>query len=107
MWRNRCRKYVFYETDFVTVKAKVSGSDTLVECSCATFATGVLGQGQSSCCHSRLFKETVKGFESTRVPSYINKFKIQECQELTTSEVVVLPSKSVVQRFSIKLEESA
>ena len=41
------------------------------------------------------------------MPSYINKFKIQECQELTTSEVVVLPSKSVVQRFSIKLEESA
>ena len=82
------------------------GSDTLVECSCATFATGVFGQGQSSCCHSRLL-EIVKGFESTRMPSFINKFKIRKCQELATREVLVLPSKSGVDRFSIKLEKSA
>ena len=81
---------------------KVSGSDTLVECSCATFATGVFGQGQSSCYHSRLLKEIVKGFESTRMPSYINKFKIGKCQELAIREVLVLPSKSGVDRFSIK-----
>ena len=39
--------------------------------------------------------------------SCINKFKIQKCQELATREVLVLPSKSGVNRFSIKPEESA
>ena len=47
-------------------------------------------------------KEIVKGFESTRMPSYINKFKIGKCQELAIREVLVLPSKSGVDRFSIK-----
>ena len=41
------------------------------------------------------------------MPSYINKFKIWKCQELSTSEILVLPSKSGVDRFSIKLEDSA
>ena len=39
--------------------------------------------------------------------SYINKFEIWKCQELATREVLILPPKSGVDRFSIILEESA
>ena len=50
---------------------------------------------------------TVVELKSNALPVHLSKSKIEECKQHTTKDVLPLPSKAGVDRFSIKVKNSA
>lgn len=80
----------------------ISNGFVQVTCSCVTFS--IFNSTNSPvCCHSRLLESLID--EQQLSPSkYINKSKVEYAKTRSNEDVIQLPSKAGVDRFSVKSE---
>jgi len=91
----------FLKNDFVHVEMTILQTSVRIQCSCnvSSIPLGPFTRGVSStCCHSRLMKDIYDQTSS----NFINFEKIENAKKLVQYPIVTLPSKTGINRYSIR-----